>query len=237
MSQGAPAGVLVVFAKAPRPGLVKTRMCPPLEPAEAAELYGCMLDDVLEASVAHAKALGLELVLAVHPEDAQPELADRTPPPFRVIAQHGEGLARRMDRAIRQACAAGHERVILRGSDNPGLGLDHLRATLDLLKRHDVVLTPDRDGGYGAIGLHAPHPGLFDHAMSTDRLLDETTRSARERGLAVALAPESFDLDTVDDLARLGERPGGPEAARESARTLAWADSHELGPTRRNPSG
>jgi len=232
MSPAPRRAVLVVFAKAPHPGLVKTRMCPPLTPEEAAELYGCMLDDVLEASVGHAKALDLELILAVHPEDALAQLADRAPPPFRVIAQRGGGLAERMDRAIRETCAAGFDRVLLRGSDNPMLSPAHLARTLELLDRHDVVLTPDRDGGYGAVGVRAPAPGLFDHAMSSDRLLEETLQGARARGLDCAIGLDSFDIDSVADLGHFEawlDAVGEEHACR---RTLDWVDGRGLRPIR-----
>jgi len=79
-------GAVIVFAKAPRPGLVKTRMAPPLSPDQAAELYSNLLDDVLEATGVFAEALGLSAVVAVHPPDACSEIALRAPRNFRVIA-------------------------------------------------------------------------------------------------------------------------------------------------------
>lgn len=231
MSAHAARGVLIVFAKAPRPGLVKTRMCPPLSPEQAAELYGCMLDDVLESSAEVASSLALDAVIAVHPPDALAELADRVPTPFRVIGQSGDGLAARMDHAVRQACAAGYSRVIVRGSDNPAVADAHVRASLELLEGHDVVLTPDRDGGYGVVAVKAPVPGLFDHAMSRAGLLVETVRGARARGFEVALCEEGFDLDSIEDLAHLDAWRRAGEHATTCARTVAWIEAHALWPT------
>ncbi len=225
-------GTLVVLAKAPRPGLVKTRMCPPLTPEQAAELYACMLDDVLHATLAHASELGLDPVVAVHPADALGEVADRAPGAFRVVRQRGDGLAARMDWAMREACATGCERVILRGSDNPAVGFEHVRDLLDLLGRHDVVLTPDRDGGYGMVGVRAPVRGLFDHEMSAEGLLDETLRSARAQGIDVALGEEGFDLDSIEDLATLDDWRRVGEHTHTCARTIAWIDDHALWPAR-----
>jgi rSAM/selenodomain-associated transferase 1 len=221
---------LIVFAKAPRAGLVKTRMCPPFTPEQAAELYACMLDDVLEQSARDAACLGLEPVLAVHPPDAVPELADRAPPVFRVIRQRGDGLAARMDLAAREACAAGFERVILRGSDNPMVSLRHLEVTLDLLDRHSLVLTPDRDGGYGVVGLCAPVPGLFDHEMSTVDLLASTVDRARARGTRVAIGEDSFDLDCVADLGVLRDWLDASGQRHTCARTAAWLDANDAWP-------
>lgn len=226
---GAPTGgVVIVMAKAPRPGLVKTRMCPPLTLDQAAELYACMLDDVLAATRAQAAALDLEPVVAVHPEDARAELTERVPAGFRVVAQAGAGLGARMDRAVREAFAGGASRVLVRGSDNPALSLEHLRETLQLLERHDLVLTPDRDGGYGLVALSRPAPGLFDHPMSTSTLLDDTLAGARRSGLGVALAKPCFDIDTARDLRALDawrRSVGDPDLC---PRTLAWIDG--MGP-------
>lgn len=232
MSGGARRATVIVFAKAPRPGLVKTRMCPPLTPEQAADLYGCMLDDVLDATAEHAARLDLEPLVAVHPPDGLREVAERCPPVFRVQRQRGDGLAARMDVAVREACASGRERVIVRGSDNPAVSVDHVRELLDLLDRHDVVLTPDRDGGYGLVGVRRPIGGLFDHAMSRADLLDRTVASARERGLSVALGRACFDLDRVDDFAHLDtwRRMGGE--AHTCARTIAWIENRGLWPAR-----
>ena len=82
-------GVLVVFAKLPRAGEVKTRMCPPLSLEDAASFYSAMLDDVLEATAVFAPGLGLDPVLAVHPGQGCRELALRAPAPFRVVRQRG----------------------------------------------------------------------------------------------------------------------------------------------------
>ena len=84
------AGVLVVFAKAPRPGEVKTRMCPPLTPEQAADFYAAMLDDVLEATAEFAPRLGLAPVLAVHP--AQVGFDHARGEYSRVILKNGRSL-------------------------------------------------------------------------------------------------------------------------------------------------
>jgi glycosyltransferase A (GT-A) superfamily protein (DUF2064 family) len=169
-------------------------------------------------------------MLAVHPPDAAAELADRAPPVFSVIRQRGDGLGARMDLAVREACAAGFQRVILRGSDNPMVSARHLRATLDLLERHSVVLTPDRDGGYGVVGLRAPVPGLFDHEMSARDLLRSTVERARARGTRVGIGEDSFDLDCEADLRVLRDwlRSGGER--HTCARTVSWIDAHHAWP-------
>ncbi len=218
--------VIVVFAKAPRPGLVKTRMTPPLSPAEAAELYACLLDDVLEATAQIARALGLEVVLTVHPSEACAELARRAPTPFRVVAQTGIDLSQRMEWAVAEAAAAGLGPILLRGSDSPALGQAVVEGALGALGECDVVISPDRDGGYNLIGLRRPAPGLFDHPMSTASALADTLARARRQALRTRLLPPGFDLDTVEDLRWLAEAKA--HGCTTCPRTLAFLDERAL---------
>ncbi len=220
-------GALVVFAKQPAPGQVKTRLCPPFSPEQAARFYACMLEDVLESTLAASAALGLEAVLAVAP----PEAAATLPAPagLRREPQRGADLGARMEHAFARELAAGHCPVLLRGSDSPTLGLATLSAALDALERSDLVLCPDRDGGYNLVGLRRAAPGLFSHPMSTASVLGDTLARAAASGLVHALLPAGFDLDTAADLALLAEaRRAG--AAGGCPRTLAFLDQHGLWP-------
>ncbi len=220
-------GVLIVFAKEPRAGAVKTRLTPPLAADLASRFYACMLADVLESAVVSAHAFGLDPVLAVHPAGAVPALARQAPPPFRVVAQRGTGLAQRMDWAVREAAAAGSRPILLRGSDSPALGREQIVEAVRALETHDLALGPDRDGGYNLVGLRAPAPGLFEHPMSTERVLDDTLANARRAGLRAQRLATGFDLDRIEDLRWLAEaRASG--AAVECPRTLAFADRHGL---------
>jgi hypothetical protein len=220
-------GVLIVFAKRPEPGRVKTRLCPPFTHEQAAAFYARMLEDVLETSLRAAAQLGLEAVLALHPPDAAATLP--APPGLRVVAQRGADLGERMEDALGRELAAGRGPVLLRGSDSPTLGLATLGAALEALASRDLVLCPDRDGGYDLIGLARPAPGLFAHPMSTPSVLADTLARAAERGLSHALLPAGFDLDTAEDLALLAAARSRGDAA-DCPRTLAWLDRHGLWP-------
>jgi rSAM/selenodomain-associated transferase 1 len=220
-------GALVVFAKQPAPGQVKTRLCPPFSPEQAARFYACMLEDVLESTLAASTALGLEPVLAVTPPEAAATLA--APAGLRREPQRGADLGARMEHAFTRELAAGHCPVLLRGSDSPTLSLATLGAALDALERSDLVLCPDRDGGYNLVGLRRMAPGLFSHPMSTASVLDDTLARAVGAGLAHTLLPAGFDLDTAADLALLAEaRRAG--ATGGCPRTLAFLDQHRLWP-------
>lgn len=218
--------VLVVFAKAPRPGLVKTRMSPPLSSQDAAELYGHLLDDVLAASRDFGRALGVELVVAVHPPEGLSEIAQRAPQAFRVVAQRGRDLGARMTWAVAEQAAAGASLILLRGSDSPALSGDTVASALEQLDESDLVVSPDLDGGYNLVGLRAPIAGLFDHPMSTTSALQDTLANADVLGLRTRILESGFDLDTVEDLPQLA-RVRRRGAAPLCPRTLAYLDAHD----------
>jgi rSAM/selenodomain-associated transferase 1 len=220
-------GVIIVFAKAPRPGQVKTRMSPPLTPEQAAGLYSQLLLDVLEVTGALAPRLELEPVLAVSPPEACAELADLAPTPFRVVAQRGASLSQRMAHAVAEAAAGGATRILLRGSDSPLLDESIVKRALVALERVDLAVCPDRDGGFNLIGLRKPAPGIFSHPMSTPSTLGDTLENAASLGLRVDVQEPSFDLDCAGDLDLLA-RARSAATARLCARTLAYLDDHDL---------
>jgi len=117
--------------------------------------------------------------------------------------------------------------VMLRGSDNPALGVERISQVEAGLDEHDLVISPDLDGGYGMIGLRRPAPGLFDHRMSTGSVLRDTLANAGALGLSARVTEASFDLDRIRDLARLRDLPEGAES-RRCARTLAYCRERDL---------
>jgi rSAM/selenodomain-associated transferase 1 len=225
--RGAPAAAVVVFARAPQPGRVKTRLCPPLHPQEAAELYARLLDDALEVTAAFAARLDLAAFLTVTPASACASMARRAPSSFCVVRQRGPDLGARMQWAVREAAAAGFRRVLLRGSDSPLLDGAAAEAALAALERVDLALSPDRDGGYNLVALRLPARGLFEHPMGTASALEDTLSKARARGLRTELLEPGFDIDVAADLALLA-------AARTSAaerlcpRTLELLDARDF---------
>ena len=222
-------GTAIVFAKVPEPGRVKTRLQPAFSACQAAEFYAAMLSDVLEATAAFACELGLTAVVAIHPWELRGKILSLVPVGLRVVPQRGVDLAARMAWAICEAAAAGTRRILLRGSDGPTDDLDALRGALDALEAVDLVLRPDRDGGYGLVGVRAPIPSLFDHAMSTRSVLADTLANADALGLRSHVLRPGFDIDTVRDLADLAQaRLEG--RASTCRRTLAYLDDNRLWP-------
>lgn len=200
---------LVIFAKAPIPGQVKTRLCPALTEDEAATLHGSFVLDTLErtkAAVTKFK-LPVDRYLACSPSSTHAFFKImEARHGVRLMDQEGEDLGMRMRQAFDTLCSRGYRQVCLVGTDVPSLPLIHYRDAVESLTRHDLVLGPAQDGGYYLIGMTAPHPRLFeDIPWSTDQVLALTQLKAKADGLRLALLPAWNDVDTVDDLHRLIE--------------------------------
>ena len=201
---------VAIMAKAPRPGTVKTRLCPPLVAEEAAALYRCFLLD----KIATVGALvDTRPVIAYTPDDAGAELAGLAPG-FALVAQHGPDLGARLHAILAGLLAAGHVGAIAVDSDTPTLPRAFLQQAVDCLSRPgpDVVLGPTEDGGYYLIGVRSPHRGLFESVpWSTSEVLEVTRRRAAAAGLRAVDLPPWFDVDTPDDLERLRTTLAGDE--------------------------
>jgi rSAM/selenodomain-associated transferase 1 len=216
---------VAIMAKAPRPGDVKTRLCPPLTHADAATLYRCFLLDKIEQV---RRLDGARPAIAYAPSDGRP-LFEALAPGFVLVAQRGADLGARLANCSADFLARGHAGAVLVDSDTPTLPRGYLEQAVALLARPDtdVVLGPTEDGGYYLIGLRAPCPDLFT-AMewSTSRVLAETRRRAEQRGLRVACLPPWFDVDTGADLERLRAALAaspGPEPRHTRRFLLEWA--------------
>jgi rSAM/selenodomain-associated transferase 1 len=179
---------LIVIAKAPVPGRVKTRLCPPCTPAEAAGIAQAALADTL-AAVAATPAPRRLLALDGTPG---PWLADG----FEVVPQPSGGLGDRLADAFARTDGP----AFLIGMDTPQVSPALLRHASRRLAGADAVLGPAADGGYWGIGLRRPDPAVFAGVpMSTSR----TGRVQRERlaarGLRVRDLPVLRDVDTFTD--------------------------------------
>ncbi len=177
---------LAVIAKSPVPGRVKTRLCPPYTPAEAAELAGAALADTL-AAVAAADA-GRRVVVLDGPT------LTGLPDGFEVIPQRSGGLAARLAAAF--DALAGPALVI--GMDTPQVTPALLSGALDTLAADgtDAVLGLAEDGGYWAIGLRTPDARAFlGVPMSAAHTGARQAARLRELGLTVAALPALADVD------------------------------------------
>jgi rSAM/selenodomain-associated transferase 1 len=199
------------MAKVPEAGEVKTRLCPPLAPADAAALARCFLLDRLEQV---GEVSGSDALLAFAPSEREAEVRALVPAGTRLVPQAGADLGARMDRLLTDLLAEGYAGAIAVGTDSPTLPTAYLQRASATLAAGvaDVVLGPAEDGGYYLVGLRAPAPALFvGMPWSTARVTRETLARARRLALRSLLLPTWFDVDRGHDLARL-RRPAPPEA-------------------------
>ncbi len=217
---------LLVFAKVPRAGRVKTRLTPPLAPEAAARLYDAFLRDALDVYAAQASGedpLGLGEAIAVYlyldhapPPGLAPEAVD-------VFEQAPGGLGEKMATAFAEAFAAGHERIVVVGTDHPTLPMELLgEAFRQLREPLACVVAPSDDGGYVFLGLNDLVPDLFEMDYSHEHVFEDTLERAARNSLSRVVMPEHYDVDTGEDLARLlAEWRGGAAVGPRTAAMLA----------------
>src|SRR5579872_3771757 len=224
--------VLVIMAKAPRRGAVKTRLAASLSPEAVTAFYCCLLDDTL----ALARSLRDVEVAVMCPESDVNELArldgmSLAGKPATVVAQKGEGLAAGLT-SVFAHFAEGHRtnalrtnahrrRIIAFNSDSPHLPRSVLEDAFETLAAHDVVVGPTHDGGYYLVGAKASHPTLFaGDGMGTSSALERLLSRVRDLELSVGFVDPFYDIDVADDLTRLAEELR--LAPARAPRTAAW---------------
>jgi rSAM/selenodomain-associated transferase 1 len=219
----APRRRLILFAKAPTAGTVKTRLSPPLAAEAAAVLAAAFLKDEVAA---FGRIPGVQLSVAYAPRDActafRRLLGDRWMP---WLSPQSEGdLGERLSAAFAGACPSWWP-VAIAGADTPDLPPAWIERAFAVLERgaHDLVLGPTVDGGYYLVAARQPYPALFAGIpWSTSGVLAATLESARRQALRVHLLPLWEDIDTGADLDRLRRRLAvDPGAAPATGRALA----------------
>jgi rSAM/selenodomain-associated transferase 1 len=215
--------VLVIMAKAPRPGAVKTRLASSLSPAALTAFYCCLLEDTL----ALARSLGDVEVAIMCPDADVNELAQLAGDQAVVVAQKGEGLAAGLTSVFAHFTRDHPRRTIAFNSDSPHLPRSVLEDAFEALATHDMVVGPTHDGGYYLVGANASHPALFaGDGMGTSNALERLLSRARTLELSVGLADPFYDIDVADDLTRLAaELRLAPERAPQTA---GWLKEWEL---------
>lgn len=219
-----PSDTLMVVAKQPAPGQTKTRLCPPLTPTQAADLYTCFLQDTLDL----IRAAGFQGVIGYLPEPAEPYFRHLAPD-MHLTRQCGATLGERLDHLLTEALACGARRAVVMDSDSPTLPVEYLSLAFEGLAEADVVLGPTRDGGYYLIGMKQPHPDLLRCVqMSTPHVLTDTLALAEAANLNVTLLPPWYDVDTIADLHELDQelRQISPHRAAATRRWLAETPWH-----------
>ncbi|GAA1017790.1 glycosyl transferase [Acrocarpospora pleiomorpha] len=197
---------IIVIAKEPVAGRVKTRLSPPFTPGQAAQLAAAALEDTLR-TVAALPVAHRVLALAGLPGYWLPD-------GFTVIPQRGDGLDERLAAAFRDAYRLHPMPLVLVGMDTPQLSPDLLEAAVSALAHRDAVYGPACDGGFWLLGLRRPDPGLL---LGVPMSRPTTGRAQLGRltgaGLSVATLPELTDVDTADDAFQVAAQAPGSRFA------------------------
>lgn len=214
MSAGCPVNIpvnIVVVAKAPVPGLAKTRLAATIGAERAADFAAAALLDTLDAvAAAPVSARTVALTGDLSRARAAADIRDRLRA-FTVVGQRGDGFAERLANAHRDASRAGYP-VLQIGMDTPQVSSALLGECADALLGTDAVLGPASDGGWWALGLgDASAPDwLSTVSMSQPDTGAQTLRALHARGLDVRMLAVLSDVDTVDDVAPVGRQcPSG----------------------------
>lgn len=208
---------LVIMAKAPRLGSVKTRLAQNLPLPAVTELYRCLLND----TVALAQGLDHVEIAIMCPASDVEDLSRAVNKTVRIVPQSGQGLAAGLTSVFAHFATSSGQCVIAFNSDTPHLPKSVLETAFDLLEARDLVVGPTHDGGYYLVGAKASHPRLFtSDEMGTGNALETLLTRARALGLSAHFTDPFYDIDVAGDLRQLAaELQRTPERA---PRTALW---------------
>lgn len=215
---------LILMAKAPLPGQVKTRLCPPFTKADAAALYTCLLEDTAEEM---ARLKRVHRYLFYHPPGSEGHFRRDPFSGFESLPQSGQNLGERMATAFETAFDRGCSRAVLVGADCPLLSAPLVRVAFrELASAAGAVFGPSDDGGFYLIALSSHNPSLFQGVdWGTGAVLSEVSLRCRAAGISYALLSSGFDIDTADDVASLA-RWARTHSSPACPRTRRWLTSH-----------
>ena len=212
---------LLVFAKIPEPGRVKTRLTTLLSPEWAASLYESFLLDAVE--LYSELEVDVRLYFTVPSEGVPQKYAL---PYVRLFEQRGKGLGARMAAAFAETFVRGYEQVVIIGTDHPTLPLAFIQqAYTHLEDPYAITIGPSEDGGYYLLGMNEFYPQLFrGMTYSHDQVFNDTLTRASQLPAQLSVLPEWYDVDTPGSLEKLiqelDEAPMALVRTRERVRLL-----------------
>ena len=194
---------LILYARPPVLGRVKSRLQPALSPEEGLDLYRAMLADSLERMTRLSHGLAVPFVSWSEPYRPSGDLANLLGA-VTVEVQRGDDLGERMATTLQTRLQAGFTQVVFIGSDSPNLPLEYIRKAFGALQSDDIVLGPAADGGYCLLGCRRMHPNLFQ-AMpwGTEKVLKITRQRIKSSNISYRELPAWYDVDSPPDVARL----------------------------------
>lgn len=213
---------LAIFARAPIPGAVKTRLAAAIGAEAAALLYAAMLQDCLTLA---QHIVPENVVVCFSPSDAFATDDEYSLAGFwsgARLPQCSGDLGDRLSNCFGQLQQSGAAKIVVLGSDAPDLPPEYLSRALALLDAHDLVLGPAHDGGFYLLGARSLPQGLFENVpWSSESTLAAVLENAARSEAGVALLEPWRDVDEIEDLRALGERLiSGRSTAPQTARVL-----------------
>jgi len=209
---------LIVFAREPIDGKVKTRLSKDLPTPTVTRLYKAFVKDVL--AVASKTRCDQRIIYYAGSGSSIPFLR-KAGNQFQLRRQMGKDLGERMYRAFAYCQKKHFERIVIIGTDCLTLTSQDIERALKELEFNDCVLGPSKDGGYYLIALNVAHKKLFESVRwGTSSVLIQTLRKARQLKRKVFLLPKREDIDTVQHLERFAQRTVKPRVAIETQKVL-----------------
>jgi len=187
---------VILFARDPILGQVKTRLRPSLDDETILKLYTCFVEDSLEK----IRQVGnVECFVGIFPDNHSGFFEKIENFGMSLFVQRGKDLGDKMRQAFVDRFAEGYKKVVIIGSDSPSLPVSYINKALASEK--DLVLGPSTDGGYYLIAMSGKVSEVFSGvAWGTKNVLDETLEKIKGTGISLELLPVWYDVDSPDDL-------------------------------------
>lgn len=191
---------VIVFAKFPKPGNVKTRLAENTSENFAVNFYKLTTESLFsELEILNKEKIDIHVFHA--PEDNPGKVQNWIHRNFNYESQVGDDLGQRMEEAFRKLFDKSYKKIIIIGADIPDIDADYIKTAFDHLEEHDVVISPSTDGGYNLLGLKKETPSLFaDISWSTKNVYSQTLDQLNKLVLNYKELPVLNDIDTEEDL-------------------------------------
>lgn len=216
---------VLLFAKSPIKGQVKTRLAAQTGEDFAVELYKCFVEDLISL----VESLDVQLKLCFYPPNTKLNFLEWLGEQHCYRPQIGNNLGERLKNAFNNAFKEGFSKVVVIGSDSPDLSVQFLIEGFDVLSSYDAVIGPASDGGYYLIGFSKDGfiPEVFDNiSWSSDSVFEQSVSILKRHGRNVYLLGLWHDVDTVADLKSLLSRTRN--TVFEKSRTYLYLTAERL---------
>lgn len=212
---------IIIMAKVPLAGTVKTRLQKSLSDAQCAEFAECLLDD----AVHRAETFESKLIIAYSPPERGAYFQRFSDKNIILIPQKGDDLGARMFHAFEFAFQQNSDAVVMIGTDSPTFPFDYIEQAFEHLELEtDAVLGKTADGGFYLIGLRKPDARIFESvAWSSPKTFEQVFRNMHRLEWHLREVPSWYDVDTPEDLEKLKtELRHNQNAQRRAPKTFAW---------------